>query len=442
MAEIENQEAFVKWFRHSSPYINAHRNKVFVLLFDGEAVDDPDFSNLVHDIALLNSLGIRLVIVHGARHQIEASLKVANIKSTIINHTRVTDEPTLSIVKQAVGSVKMTIEAMLSMGVANSPMAGSKLKVISGNFVTAKPMGVQNGIDFCFTGEVRRIDAESISKHLNEQSIVILPSIGYSPTGEVFSLTAEQVATRAAIALQADKLIYLSNKNEVNDEAGNIISQLAIQDAKHWLAHNQNNVTWQTQHALESAIEVCSKGVRRAHIISRHIPGALLLELFSRNGIGTLISADAYDSTRQASIDDVGGILEIIEPLEQDGSLVRRSRERLEVEITRFTLLERDGMIIGCAAMYPYEAEHVAELACLAIHKDYQSEKRGEYLLQLIERQAHLNGIKKLFVLTTKTAHWFIERGFTAASLEDLPLNKQNMYNLQRRSKVFCKPID
>lgn len=441
MVDVQNNDEFVKWFRHSSPYINAHRNKVFVILFDGEAVDDDNFPNLIHDIALLNSLGIRLILVHGARHQIEGNLQKAKIKSTIINHTRITDEPVLEVVKQSVGAVKMKIEAMLSMGISHSPMAGSKIKVVSGNFVTAKPLGVQDGVDFCFTGEVRRIDTDSIIRHLNDQAIVLLSSVGYSPTGEIFSLTAEQVATRTAIALKADKLIYLCNKNEIVDDDNKPVSQFAIQEAKTWLAYKHEQISWQTQHSLESAIEVCSKGVRRAHIIDRNISGALLLELFSRNGIGTLVSGDTYDSTRQANIDDVGGILELIEPLEKDGSLVRRSRERLEIEISHFTILERDGMIIGCTALYPYPEEALAELACLAIHKDYQNEKRGEYLLQLMEEQAISNDIKKLFVLTAKTAHWFIERGFVSAKIDSLPLDKQRMYNFQRRSKVFVKTL-
>lgn len=441
LAEIDNKEEFVKWFRHSSPYINAHRGKTFVILFDGDAVEDPDFPNLVHDIALLNSLGIRLVLVHGARFQIEQSLNAAGLNSQIVNHTRVTDEASLHIVKQSIGVVKMQVEAMLSMGVANSPMAGAKIRVVSGNFVTAKPVGVQGGIDFCFTGNVRRIDTNSIEKHLNDESIVLLSSIGYSPTGEIFSLTAEEVATQTAVALKADKLIYLCNNNSITDTNDQPIAQLTLNEAKQWLNQHNKSIDWQTSHSMQSAIEVCSKGVKRAHIVDRHISGALLLELFSRNGIGTLISGDTYDTTRQATIDDIGGILELIEPLESDGILVRRSRERLEMEVTSFTVVERDGMIIGCAALYMYKNENIAELACLAIDSDYRNEKRGDFLLQGLEANASKQGIKKLFVLTAKTAHWFIERGFAEAKIDDLPLDKQKMYNYQRRSKVFIKQL-
>lgn len=441
MGELENSEEFVKWFRHSSPYINAHRGRTFVILFDGEAVDDNDFQDLINDIALLNSLGIKLVLVHGARAQIEQNLKISGIDTQIVEHTRVTTSEALHVVKQSVGAIKMQIEAMLSMGIANSPMAGARIRVISGNFVTAKPVGVVNGVDFCFTGHVRRIDANSITDHLNDASIVLLSSIGYSPTGEIFSLTAEEVATQTAIALKADKLIYLGNGNHIKTPEGQLISQLTLSDARNWLNSYGHNIDWQFAQSLQSAIDVCARGVKRAHIINRHVCGALLMELFSRNGIGTMVSGDLYDNTRQATIDDIGGILELIQPLEADGSLVKRSREKLETEISYFTVIELDGMVIGCAALYPYEADNIAELACLAIDKDFRNENRGNLLLKMLENEAKKKNIHKIFVLTAKTAHWFVERGFVEATLKELPMDKQNMYNFQRKSKVFIKQL-
>ena len=441
MGEFDNSEEFVKWFRHSSPYINAHRGKTFVILFDGDAVDDADFPDLINDIALLNSLGIKLVLVHGARAQIEQNLKISGISTQIVDHTRVTTCEALQVVKQSVGAIKMQIEAMLSMGIANSPMAGAKIRVVSGNFVTAKPVGVVGGIDFCFTGHVRRIDATSIANHLNDTSIVLLSSIGYSPTGEIFSLTAEEVATQTAISLKADKLIYMGNGNGINNADGQLITQLTLNEARNWLNAYGANIDWQIAQSMQSAIDVCARGVKRAHIIDRHVHGALLMELFSRNGIGTMVSGDLYDNTRQATIDDIGGILELIQPLEADGTLVKRSREKLETEISYFTVIELDGMIIGCAALYPYETDNIAELACMAINNDFRNNSRGNYLLKTMENEARKKNIHKIFVLTAKTAHWFVERGFVEATLKELPMDKQNMYNFQRKSKVFIKQL-
>ncbi|MDH5258448.1 MAG: amino-acid N-acetyltransferase, partial [Gammaproteobacteria bacterium] len=327
MPEIDNQDQFIKWFRHSSPYINAHRGKIFVILFDGDTVNDDDFPSIIHDIALLNSLGIKLVLVHGARPQINSRLLEKKLDTKIINQIRVTDEQALNCVKEAVGSVKMKIEAMLSMGVANSPMAGARIRVVSGNYVMAKPYGIHDGVDYCFTGEVRRVDAHSIHKQLNDNAVVLLSSTAYSPTGEIFSLTAEEVATRTAIALAADKFIHLSENVHLTDENHQTIHQMTLSQAKKYLLHNLPDEDVNSLVSLKSCIAVCSEGVKRAHIINRHTPGALLLELFSRNGIGTLITEDNYDLVRQAKIDDVGGIFEIIEPLEREGILVRRSRE-------------------------------------------------------------------------------------------------------------------
>lgn len=442
MPEIDNQDQFIKWFRHSSPYINAHRGKTFVILFDGDTVNDDNFSNIIHDIALLNSLGIKLVLVHGARPQINTRLKEKKIDTKIINHIRVTDEQALNCVKEAVGSVKMTIEAMLSMGVANSPMAGAKIRVVSGNYVMAKPYGIHDGIDYCFTGEVRRVDSQAIHKQLEENAIVLLSSTAYSPTGEIFSLTAEEVATRTAIALGADKFIHLAEDINLQDEHGQLIKQLTLSQAKTYLLDNETNNIENIKISLNSCTSVCAMGVKRAHIINRNTPGALLLELFSRNGIGTLVTEDNYDLVRQAKIDDVGGILEIIEPLEREGVLVRRSRELLEIEIDHFTVMERDGMVIACAATTFYPDEKLTELGCLAVHSDYRHENRGEILLSIIEKHSLKLNINKLFVLTSKTAHWFAERGFAQGSISDLPFKKQSLYNFQRNSKVFIKPIE
>ena len=442
MADNDQQFDFATLFRNSAPYINAFRDKTFVVVFSGDALEGENFDALVHDFALLQSLGIRLVLVYGARPQIEKRLLERNLTTPIHNNVRITDENALHCVKDAVGSARTDIEALLSMGLANSPMAGARLRVTSGNFVIAKPYGIREGIDYLFTGEIRRIDAAAINKQLDDGSIVLLSPLGYSPTGEVFNVTAESVATATATALNAHKLIYLTEGSELINEANanEGIHQLSVQDAQALLEEN-SDLTLDTRHILNSAIEVCQQGVRRVHIINRKIDGALLQELFTRDGVGTLVSGDLYEGTRSANIDDVSNILEIIKPLEQQGILVRRSRERLEVEIEKFIVMERDGMTIACAALYPYEESSVAELACLAVHSDYQKHGRGEDLLNYVENLARQNNIKQIFVLSTQTSHWFKEKGFEESNLDVLPVEKQKLYNYQRNSKVFVKSL-
>ncbi|MBL1275584.1 MAG: amino-acid N-acetyltransferase [Ectothiorhodospiraceae bacterium] len=440
------QAQWVPWFRNAAPYINAFRGRTFVVVFSGEAVANTHFAGLIHDFALLNSLGIRLVLVHGTRPQVEARLKarasiLAREYTTLFHRgLRVTDDTALACVKEAVGTVRVEIEALLSMGLANSPMAGARIRVASGNVVTARPLGVHEGVDYLHTGEVRRIDAEAIKQQLDQNAVVLLSPLGYSPTGEVFNLSAEDVATSAAIALHADKVLYLAEGSGLLDGRKRLTRELTLVAAQKLLT-SRRKLPDDMHRILNSAVNLCLNGIKRVHIINRETDGALLQELFTRDGIGTLISADNYEETRQACIDDVAGILELIEPLEKTDVLVWRSRENLEMEIERFIVVERDGMIIACAALYPFAKDNMAELACLAVHPDYQGAARGNALLHWVEQHAQQRHIKQIFVLSTKSSHWFIERGYQRTDIKTLPVKRRALYNYRRNSKVFIKDI-
>lgn len=429
---------YVKWFRNSAPYINAHRAKTFVLLFGGEAIAHPNFANIIHDIALLNSLGVKLVLVHGARPQIEERIALRQVKSRIDNDLRITDTETLECVKDAAGSLRAHIEALLTMGLANSPMHGSQIQVCSGNFVIAKPIGIQQGVDFEHTGSVRRIDTDSIGRQLNDNAVVLLSPMGYSPTGEVFNLSAEDVATQTAIALNADKLIVFSEQDGLLNSQGELLRNTEISTVKKLLNDCSDNNFKQLMRAIINSGE---NGVSRCHCVSYQDDGALLQELFSRDGAGTLVAQDHYEQLRTATIDDVGGIIELIQPLETEGILVKRSRELLETEIEQFTVIERDGMIIACAALYPYPEQHSGEVACVATHPDYRGGERGERLLSALKAEARHQQLTLLFVLTTVTSHWFQEQGFSESSPQQLPESKQQLYNYQRNSKILSLSI-
>lgn len=429
---------YVKWFRNSAPYINTHRGRTFVLMFGGDAVEDPNFPNIIHDIALLNSLGVRLVLVHGARPQIESRCALRNIAPRFHKDLRITDAATLECVKDAAGSLRAHIEALLTTGLANSPMYGAQIRVCSGNFVIARPLGIDDGIDFCNTGEVRRVDTEAVHRLLAAGAIVLLSAIGYSPTGEVFNLSFEDVATQTAVALKADKVIAFTDRAGLLDAAGELIRFAELRRIKPLL---DNCGDPQLLGILQALLQSCEHGVKRGHLISYREDGALLQELFTRDGAGTLITEDQYEQIRTAQIDDVGGILEIIRPLEQQGTLLKRSRELLETEINQFKVLDRDGMVIACAALYPYPEQGSGEIACVATHPDYRGADRGERLLAALETEAANLGLQRVFVLTTRTAHWFQEQGFVQAGLEQLPPKKQELYNFQRNSKVFVKEL-
>jgi amino-acid N-acetyltransferase len=431
---------FVNWFRSAAPYIHAFGGSTFVIAFGGEVVSEGDFVSLAHDINLLNALDVRVVLVHGARPQIEEELHEVGVAVNYVEGLRVTDAAALECVKEAAGSVRVEIEALLSMGLPSSPMAGADIRVASGNFVTAKPMGVRSGVDLQHTGEVRKIDVAAIRRRLEMNEIVLLSPVGYSPTGEVFNLTLEDVATAAAIALKAEKLIFLMETPGVTDRKGKLLKELTAQQSEAAL-RTLKDTSSDVAYYLPCAIKACRQGVARAHLISRHVDGAIVQELFTREGVGTMITKDPVELLRQATIDDVGGILSLIEPLEAEGILVRRSRELLEMEIERFYVLEYDGIIIGCAALYPFPDEKAGELACLAVHPDYRDAGRGASLLERMQEVAAKKKLKRLFVLTTRTAHWFVEHGFAETGVEELPKQKQALYNYQRRSKVFAKRL-
>ncbi|MFC3607675.1 amino-acid N-acetyltransferase [Stutzerimonas tarimensis] len=430
---------YVTWLRHSSPYINAHRDGTFVVMLPGDGLEHANFTNIVHDLVLLHSLGVRLVVVFGSRPQIAARLAARGIEPRYHKDLRITDADTLECVIDAVGSLRVALEARLSMDMAASPMQGARLRVASGNFVTARPIGVVDGVDYHHTGEVRRIDRKGIARLLDERTIVLLSPLGYSPTGEIFNLACEDVATRAAIDLKADKLVLYGGERGLIGEDGQLIRELRPQQVPVHVA--RLGVSNYQAELLDAAAQACRAGVRRSHLVSYVDDGALLNELFTRDGGGTLVAQEQFEQLREATIEDVGGLIDLITPLEEQGILVRRSREVLEREIGQFSIVERDGLIVACAALYPIAGSSAGELACLAVSSEYRHGGRGDELLEHIEQRARRLGLNSLIVLTTRTAHWFRERGFEPSSVDRLPAARASMYNFQRNSKIFEKKL-
>ncbi len=439
MAEELSPAHFVSLFRSVAPYVNLFRGKTFVIAFGGAAIAGPLARTLAYDANLLAALGVRLVLVHGARPQIEEELAEKGIKSVTHDGYRVTDAATLDCVIDAVGSVYLEIDALLSQGLPDTPMANSTIRVIAGNFITAKPLGVLGGVDMQYAGSVRKIDAEGITAQLSIGNIVILSCLGASPTGEIFNLAMEEVAEATASAIGADKLIFLTDSRGVTDVNGELLDEMTADTAER-LITTGDWLSPDLKRYLPCAVRASRAGVGRVHLIGFNEDGTLLRELFSREGVGTIVTRESLEILRDARPDDISGLVALIQPLEEAGTLVRRSRELLEREITRFSVVEHDGLIVGCAALYPYGGDQ-AELACVAVHPHYRRWGYGEQLLKRIEVRARAVGIKRLFVLTTVTAHWFKERGFSEQRVDQLPEEKRLVYNLQRRSKVFAKPL-
>ena len=439
----ERKTELVEGFRHSVPYINTHRGKTFVIMLGGEAIEHENFSSIVNDIGLLHSLGIRLVVIYGARPQIDANLAAHHHEPLYHKNIRVTDAKTLELVKQDAGTLQLDITARLSMSLNNTPLQGAHINVVSGNFIIAQPLGVDDGVDYCHSGRIRRIDEDAIHRQLDSGAIVLMGPVAVSVTGESFNLTSEEIATQLAIKLKAEKMIGFCSSQGVTNDDGDIVSELFPNEAQARVEAQEEKGDYNsgTVRFLRGAVKACRSGVRRCHLISYQEDGALLQELFSRDGIGTQIVMESAEQIRRATINDIGGILELIRPLEQQGILVRRSREQLEMEIDKFTIIQRDNTTIACAALYPFPEEKIGEMACVAVHPDYRSSSRGEVLLERIAAQAKQSGLSKLFVLTTRSIHWFQERGFTPVDIDLLPESKKQLYNYQRKSKVLMADL-
>jgi len=441
-ALIESTQAqFVAWLRDVAPYVHAHRGRTFVIGIAGELIEAGRLNALVHDLSLLHALGIKLVLVHGSRPQVQAQLALKGIEGHFSHGMRITDAPALECAKEASGELRLDIEAAFSQGLPNTPMAHAQIRVLSGNFVTARPVGVVDGVDFQHTGLVRKIDAEAMRNTIAAGALLLLSPLGFSPTGEAFNLTMEDVAAGAAVALQAEKLILVTDSDGIRDRSGHRYSELSMLQADHLLASGAADPDSALN--LRFLLHALRGGVGRAHLVPFALDGSVLLELFTHDGVGSMLAAENLDALREATSDDVGGILKLLAPLEEDGTLVKRRRELIEREIDHFTVLEHDGVIYGCAALYPFPRAGggMGELAALTVHTDYQGTGDGERLLKRIEQRAKAAGLARLFVLTTRTAHWFLKRGFAAAGVDDLPIERQSLYNWQRRSQILIKTI-
>ena len=430
-----SQAEHIHWFRSAAPYINAFRGKTFVIVISGEMLRSALFEHLIHDIALCHHLGIRLLLVHGSREQIDDRLREAGIESRFHRNMRISEKSAMPVILQAIHEARSSIEARLSMGLPNTPMSGADISVISGNFVTGMPLGVIDGVDMQYSGKPRSVDCEAL-RELLPKHIPLLSPLGYSRSGELFNLPSEELAAEVAIQLGAEKLIYFNRDYIRRDHS----DQFSTAECLELIAAGEAGDSLKP--LLGHAVHAVQQGVERVHIIDSTLDGGLLQELFTREGAGMMITNRFYEGLRQASIDDIGGILELIQPLERAGALIPRSREQLELDIEHFLVIEKDGMIVGCIACIPDPDSRMGEIACLAVHPDYRKAGFGEQLLAAAEEQARKAGLARLYILTTRTSHWFLERGFEPASLDLLPPGRQRRYNEQRKSIVMSKLVE
>jgi amino-acid N-acetyltransferase len=440
---------FVPWFRSVAPYIHKFRNQTFVVGIAGEAIAAGKLPNLAQDLAMIQSMGVKVVLVHGFRPQMNEQLRAKEHAPKYSHGIRITDEVALDCAQEAAGQLRYEIEAAFSQGLPNTPMADSTIRVISGNFITARPVGIVDGVDFQHSGLVRKVDIAGITRTLGMGAMVLLSPCGFSPTGEAFNLAMEEVATSVATALKADKLIFvtevagvLSDPTQAASEDNPIDTELPLAAAEKLLATlPAPTVPTDVGFYLQHCVKACKNGVERSHIIPFAVDGSILLEVYVHDGIGTMVVDEKLESLREATVDDVGGILQLIEPLEKDGTLVKRSRNEIERDLGNYTVIEHDGVIFACAALYPYPEAKTAEMAALTVSPEVQGQGDGERVLKRVEQRAKAAGLDSIFVLTTRTTHWFLKRGFVLVDPEWLPEARKRRYNWDRKSHVLVKKI-
>ncbi|MEZ5560104.1 MAG: amino-acid N-acetyltransferase [Pseudomonadales bacterium] len=425
---------YARWFRASTPYISAHRGRTFVVWLGGDALAHPNLPGIVHDLALLHVLGARVVLVHGARAQIDAALPECRYHG----NRRVTDQDSLTKVLGIYGQLRASLEALFSTGLPTSPLHNADIATVTGNFVTARPIGVLDGVDHLYTGQVRGVHSGRIRAALESRALVLLSPIGYSPSGQAFNLASDELAAEVALALKADKLIMFDPHGYVRDAEGRNRANLTAAELDSLLDSPDTG----NAETLRAMLRASRGGIDRCHLVSFEEDGALLMELFTAAGHGTQISEQPHNVVRAARAEDVAGIVEIIRPLEEAGVLVRRDRDRLEQELGNFLVAELDGIVVGCCAVYP--VEHSAELACVAVHPSFRNSVQpgiGARLLAGAEQRARELGVASLFLLTTQARDWFLEHGFEDSDPADLPAPKRELYNYQRNSKVMIKQL-
>ena len=449
MSGLVFPHTFVPWFRAVAPYIHAYRGETFVVGMAGEMIAAGKLSSFAQDLALMHAMGIRIVLVHGFRPQVDEQLRLKGHPAKYHRGLRVTDAVALDCAQEAAGQLRFEIEAAFSQGLPNTPMANATLRVVSGNFLTAKPVGIVDGVDHEHSGYVRRVDGVGIQNALNAGALVLLSPFGFSPTGEAFNLTMEDVATATAIALQADKLIFMTETPGIHERPDEptspdnpIDTELALADAERLLARwPEPTLPTDPGFYLRHCVKACRAGVDRSHILPFIADGALLQEVYTHDGIGTMLVDEKLENLREATSDDVSSLIALIEPFEREGALVKRDRTEIERDIDHYTIVEHDGVIFGCAALYPYVEAGTAEMAALTVSPLSQGQGDGERLLKRIEQRAKAMGLKSIFVLTTRTMHWFIKRGFQQVDPGWLPEERKRIYNWDRRSQVLVKPL-
>ncbi len=444
MSEKSGKVSFepVNAIREVFSYIKRFKNRVFLIHIDDCLRDTSLFPMLMKDIVELHKVGVKVLIIPGTRETINKHLTQYEIESSFHNGIRITSEEALPMVKLAAMEV---IQDIISHLAANGG------KGLMGNWVKARSMGVVDGIDYQYTGTVEKVSSKIITNLLEDGFIPILSSLGWNSTGASYNVNSNMLLNRLCEDLDVFKVFYISDQDGISaDELTvspdlevrktGVISSLNIEQTKEVLAANGDSIPYFTRECLEHAVTICSNEVRRVHFISGIRQGSILQEVFSSLGGGTMIYSNKYFSIRNAKVKDVPDLLKLMQHYVKKGILLERTEEEITLAINDYFVYEVDGRIHGCGALHTIE-EGIGEVAAIAVDKTYRSKGIGRDMLEFIIDEASKLKLHTLFILTTQTADWFFEFGFSISDVTALPQSKSINYNTDRNSKVLVKEL-
>ncbi len=407
---MQNQ-TILKVLHDAGQYFHIYSGSTFVVLLDQISKDQ--IVTVAKDIALLSALNIKIILIAPSQPITKPFIiKTEDELEQLLTNTQV---------------IQRKIEVLLNQAFHQYQISSA---IISSSAVTTKPYGIHNGIDYGFFGKPRSIKKDLLNHLLDSASCLIIPTFGFAPTGETFIMDGLEMAEQVASALQCQKLMILTSAEAIPRE-------MNANQAKIFSQNSELPLT--SRLLIKRCLPAIENGVDRVHILDSKIEGALILELLTRDGIGSMITNEPYDEIKQAELSNIQPLKALMQPLEDDGILKQRSIQELEKDIHNYYLMFRDNSLIGAVAYYPYPEEKTAELASLIVHPDYRKGKKANLLMQFIEQKAIADGFNSIFLLTTQTAHWFMGNGYKEASKQDLPKAKLELYDHSRNSKVFFK---
>jgi amino-acid N-acetyltransferase len=414
-------------------YVPRFRDKVFVIAIDGAIVEDDNLHNLLLDIALLRSLRIEVALVHGAGHQIRRLAEQTGQTPSNLDGTGVTDFATLQLAITAANRVTHEILEGL---------AANDLRAAYSNALVAHPAGILQGIDHMFTGRVERVDTSLLKALLKRDIVPVIAPLGCDGEGHTYRLNSDAVAVEVARALSAVKLIYLTTQAGIHVGA-ELVRQLTVEEAEDILKAHRQEVAFSAISKLDHAMRAARGGVPRVHIIDGRVEEGLLAEVFSNEGIGTLVHANEYQAIRRAQKRDAGAIFHLIQGGIESDELVRRSRADIERQVDDFFVFEVDRNPVACLALHVYPERRQAEMACVCVDSKYENQGIGAKLMHFAESQAREGGVQQMFCLSTQAVNYFVQKGgYHLATPDDLPASRRESYERNgRRSQVLTKPL-